>query len=100
MIDAVVKTITHVFTGIPVTNFGVAYTWYERLLERPADMFPQDAEAVWHLVAQSSIYLRADSERSGSALLTIAVSDLDAVASRLRDRGVTVDDGAPGGDGP
>ena len=86
--------------GIPVTDLGAAYEWYERLLDEPADMFPNDGEAVWRLTSQASIFLRADAERSGSGLLTIAVSDLDAEASRLRDRGITIDERPSGDDGP
>ena len=100
MIDGVVRTITHVFTGIPVTDFDAACRWYERLLDGPADMFPNDGEAVWHLTSQGSIYLRADSERAGRALLTIAVSDLDGETSRLRERGITADERPSGDDGP
>jgi predicted enzyme related to lactoylglutathione lyase len=89
MIDAM--PITHLFAGVAVTDFESACAWYERLFGRPPDMLPQEGEAVWHLTAGASVYVTADLERAGSGLLTIAVSDLDAHAGALAERGVPVD---------
>jgi len=69
---------THVFAGIPVTDYGAAIEWYEQLLRRPPDMIPKDGEAVWHLREGASIYVVVDAARAGRALVTFAV---DSVAS-------------------
>jgi predicted enzyme related to lactoylglutathione lyase len=83
--------ITHLFAGVAVTDFESARPWYERLFGRPPDTLPQEGEAVWQLTADAFVYITADPERAGSGLLTIAVRDLDAHASTLAERGVTVD---------
>ena len=44
---------------------------------RPPDMLPKQGEAVWHVTTFGSVYLTADPARAGSALITMAVSDLD-----------------------
>ena len=75
--------ITHTFTGLPVSDYATAYDWYVRLLGRPADMFPHDREAVWHLTPVSSIYVVEDRERAGRGLVTLALDDLDALERRL-----------------
>jgi catechol 2,3-dioxygenase-like lactoylglutathione lyase family enzyme len=79
---------THLFAGLPVSDFGTARPWYARLLGREPDMLPQAGEAVWRLTSKGSIYVVADPERAGSGLVAIAVADLDAVASRLAAGGV------------
>jgi catechol 2,3-dioxygenase-like lactoylglutathione lyase family enzyme len=76
--------VTHAFAGLAVVNFADAYDWYTRLLGRPADMFPHDGEAVWRLTPDCSIYVVQDAERAGSGLVTIALDDLDAHETRLR----------------
>jgi catechol 2,3-dioxygenase-like lactoylglutathione lyase family enzyme len=69
-------TITHLFAGIPVSDYDAARAWYERVLGRPPDRFPHEREAVWQLCAGSSIYVVLDAQRAGNALVTIAVDDL------------------------
>ena len=80
--------IEHAFTGVPVSDLDAALAWYERLFARPADMLPNDAEAVWQLAAAAALYVIRDPERAGSALLTLIVDDLDERASALRDAGL------------
>ena len=41
--------ITYVFAGLVVANRNQAAAWYERLLGRPPDFLPNDAEAVWQV---------------------------------------------------
>ncbi|MCW2631729.1 MAG: hypothetical protein JWR88_691 [Pseudonocardia sp.] len=43
--------ITELFAGIPVSDFATAREWYERLIGRPPDLVPHDAEAAWRLAA-------------------------------------------------
>jgi hypothetical protein len=52
-------------------------------------MFPQESECVWQLTPTSSIYVAQDGERAGSALVTLALDDLDAHERRLREAGFT-----------
>jgi catechol 2,3-dioxygenase-like lactoylglutathione lyase family enzyme len=80
--------ITHTFAGLPVADYARAYDWYEHLLGR-ADMFPHESECVWQLTPTSSIYVVQDPQRAGSALVTLALDDLDAYERRLREVGLT-----------
>ena len=72
---------THVFAGIPVTDYGAAIEWYEQLLGRQPDMIPKDGEAVWQLREGASIYVVVDPERAGRALVTIAVDSVGSLPS-------------------
>jgi catechol 2,3-dioxygenase-like lactoylglutathione lyase family enzyme len=81
--------VTHAFTGLPVADYTSAYGWYVRLMGREADMFPHDRECVWRLTSTSSLYVAQDPERAGSALLTLALDDLDAHERRMRAAGFT-----------
>jgi len=35
---------THVFAGIPVSDYDAAVAWYEQLLGKPPNMLPSAAE--------------------------------------------------------
>jgi hypothetical protein len=67
----------HVFAGVAVSDFDVAAEWYVRLFGGPPTMIPTHGEAVWRLTDTASVYIVADDARAGSALVTIAVRDLD-----------------------
>jgi catechol 2,3-dioxygenase-like lactoylglutathione lyase family enzyme len=86
--------ITHTFAGLPVADYTAAYDWYARLLGRDADMFPHDTECVWRLTPTSSIYVAQDPERAGSALVSLALDDLDDHERRLRDANLAFSDEA------
>jgi hypothetical protein len=88
--------ITHTFAGLPVADYTAAHDWYMRLLGREADMFPHDRECVWRLTPTSSIYVAQDPERAGSALLTVALDDLDAHERWLRGAGFEFGEEADG----
>jgi len=79
--------VSFTFVGLAVADYAAAYEWYVRLLGRGADMFPHEKESVWRLTPTSSIYVVEDRERAGSALVTLALDDLDAHERRLRDGG-------------
>jgi catechol 2,3-dioxygenase-like lactoylglutathione lyase family enzyme len=89
--------VTHTFGGVAVTDFAAAYQWYLRLFGRAADMFPHDGEAVWRLTPAASVYVVHDVERAGHALLTLAVDDLAACASHLRENGFAYSERSDGG---
>lgn len=84
--------ITHTFSGLPTTEYALAYDWYVRLLGRQADMFPHDTEAVWRITPSSAIYVVQDQKRAGNGLVTIAVDDLDAYEKRLLESEVAFED--------
>jgi predicted enzyme related to lactoylglutathione lyase len=89
-------TVTYLFAGLPVRDFGGASAWYEQLLGRPADMSPHETEAVWRLTPGAAIYVVQDPERAGAGLVTLALEDLDALEARLREAGLAFDERVEG----
>lgn len=85
-------TLTHLFAGVAVSDFASARRWYEALFGRPPDMLPIDGEAVWHVTTSGSVYVIENPGRAGSALVTIAVSNLDEHATSLAGRGLSLDE--------
>jgi predicted enzyme related to lactoylglutathione lyase len=83
-----VLAVTHLFAGIPTADFELALSWYERFLQRSPNGFPTAGEAVWHLADAGLLYLVADDERAGHALVTLIVEDLDAWTARLKRDGM------------
>jgi hypothetical protein len=67
--------ISHLFAGLPVSDYDRALAWYGELFDREPDMLPKEGEAVWRF-GDASVYIVVDAERAGSGLLTIAVSGL------------------------
>jgi catechol 2,3-dioxygenase-like lactoylglutathione lyase family enzyme len=80
--------ITEFFAGLAVADFGSMLAWYERLMGKPPDFFPHEAEAVWRVTEHAWIYVVTDAERAGKALLTILVDDLDDQVAQLAVRGL------------
>jgi catechol 2,3-dioxygenase-like lactoylglutathione lyase family enzyme len=82
--------VTHVFVGIPVTNYASARTWYERFFGRPPDVVPKEDEAVWQVTTTGLIYIVADRQRAGRGLVVLAVSDLERWLAELAGRGLEI----------
>ena len=76
------------FAGIPVNDYAAALVWYERLLGSPPAFFPNDTEAVWELADHRWVYIELRPEHAGHAMHTILVDDLDALVTRIADRGL------------
>lgn len=84
-----------VMAAVAVADVEAALPWYQRFLGRAADDRPMDGLAEWHVTPTASIQLVADAERAGSALLTLAVDDLEQHVAVLAAAGVpagTLDD--------
>jgi predicted enzyme related to lactoylglutathione lyase len=80
--------VSYLFAGIPVADYDAARPWYERLIGRAPDMLPHDREAAWQLSETGWIYVVADAERAGRALVTLLVDDLDSEVAALAERGI------------
>ncbi len=78
------------FAGIPVADLDAAIAWYEQLLGAPPDMAPNETERAWRLTDESWIYVVADPERAGKALVTVMVDDLDERLAGMRERGIDI----------
>ena len=83
--------IVHVLAGIPVADFDTAIAWYEIFAGRRPDAVPGPGEAVWKLADGGSLHIVADETRSGGALVTLLVDDLERHVGFLAMRGIAPD---------
>ena len=82
----------HLFAGIPVSDFGAARHWYERLLGAEPSFLPHETEAVWELGEDGALFIVEDTERAGAAIHTLFAGDLDARVSDIASRGIEPDE--------
>jgi predicted enzyme related to lactoylglutathione lyase len=77
------------FVGVAVEDYGRAINWYEHLFGRSPDVVVREGEeAMWRMSDDGWIYVVRDAGRSGNALVTILVPDLDEHLAALAARGV------------
>jgi predicted enzyme related to lactoylglutathione lyase len=81
-------TITHIFAGIAVTDYDSALAWYKRFFGRPPDVIVTENESMWQVADTGWIYVVGDTNRAGSALLTLLVDDLQDHVAELGERGL------------
>jgi predicted enzyme related to lactoylglutathione lyase len=79
------------FVGVAVSDFDAARAWYERLFDRTADIVAHEAEEMWQVTDRGWLYIRRDVLRSGNAIVTMAVSDLERTSSTLKARGIAIE---------
>src|SRR5712692_5000326 len=75
------------FAGIYVSDIQAATHWYARLLGGQPSFIPHDAEAVWELAEDRSIYINARPEDAGHSVVTVFVGDLDERVVAIAERG-------------
>ena len=83
--------VTEVFAGMPVDDFDTACAWYRIFVGRGPDLAPNPDEALWRLVGTGWISVVADAARAGSAVLTLAVDDLERHVGFLAMSGIAPD---------
>jgi glyoxylase I family protein len=81
-------SIDHVLAVVPVADFEAAHAWYERLFGRPADNLPMGGLVEWRLTDSGWVQLTRDADRAGSALLNLAVDDLERHVADISGRGL------------
>lgn len=86
------------FTGIAVSDFGVARSWYERFFGRAADVVAHDTEVMWQVTDRGWLYILEDAEHAGHGMAAMAVPNIDAATSELAARGVRTGPIEPEGD--
>ena len=77
-----------VFAGVPVADLERAVEWYSRFFGRPPDVKVPDVEAMWAVRAGAWVCVLIDGGRAGSALVMLAVANLDALVGALDERGI------------
>ena len=81
----------HLFAGLRVRDRQAALPWYEQLFGEPS-FFPNDAEAVWTLADERSIYIVEQPEGAGNSAVTLFLDDLDAHVAAVTARGLEPDE--------
>ena len=82
--------IKNALAGIAVSNFAVAVSWYERVLDRPADTVPMAGLAAWKFGGGGWIQVFKDATRAGSSSVTFEVDSLERALEALRAQGVMI----------
>ena len=77
------------FAGVPVADLDAATGWYGQLFGRPADIVPNEHEAMWRVAENGWLYVIEDPERAGRTVVTISVSDLGQFVADLASRGMS-----------
>jgi predicted enzyme related to lactoylglutathione lyase len=86
------------FVGIAVREFDTARAWYEQFFDRTADVVAHDTEVMWQVTERGWLYVLRDDAHAGNGIVSLAVPDIEAAASALGARGITVGPIAPEGD--
>jgi predicted enzyme related to lactoylglutathione lyase len=76
------------FAGIPVSDYGAARAWYEKLLGSPPAFLPNDIEAVWELAEHRFVFIEQRPTHAGHAMHTLFVDDLDTLVAEIAERGL------------
>jgi predicted enzyme related to lactoylglutathione lyase len=77
------------FASVPVTDLHAAMGWYEQLFGRPADLVPNENEAMWCVAGNGWLYVIEDLERAGRTVVTISVNNLNQFVADLASRGIS-----------
>lgn len=81
--------IESMLAGVPVSDFPAAVDWYTRLLGHPPDIIAHETEVLWRLAGVAWLYVLADREHAGHALVALSVADLDLTVAGIASRGIT-----------
>jgi catechol 2,3-dioxygenase-like lactoylglutathione lyase family enzyme len=76
------------FAGIPVGDYERALAWYQRLLGAEPSFLPSATEAVWEVAEHAWVYIEERPGRSGQAMHTLFVDDLDARVQAVAARSI------------
>lgn len=82
-------TVEHVLAVVPVTDIDSARQWYERLFGRAPDNNPMDSLVEWQVTGNGWVQVTRNADRAGSAMLNLAVSDLDEQLAAISARGLS-----------
>lgn len=84
-------TITRVLAQATVDDLARAEDWYARLFGREPDARPMAGLLEWHLGDTFGVQVWSEPQRAGHSAMVLDESDLDALATRLRDAGMAED---------
>ncbi|MDZ4270968.1 MAG: VOC family protein [Mycobacterium sp.] len=81
-------TIEHLLAVVAVTDLKTSRDWYTSLFGRQPDNDPMPTLTEWQVVPGGWVQVFCDPDRAGSSLVNLAVDDLDARVTEVRDRGL------------
>jgi hypothetical protein len=81
-------TMEVLFASVPVADLPTAMDWYQQLFGRPADLVPNESEAMWCVAGNGWLYVIKDPDRAGMTVVTISVDNLDQFVADLANRGI------------
>jgi hypothetical protein len=76
------------FAVVPVSDYGRALPWYERLLGSPPTFLAHATEAVWELAEHRYLVIDERAEQAGGGIPTVFVDDLDVRVAQIAARGL------------
>lgn len=82
-------TVTGVLAQATVQDLTAAEDWYGRLFDRPPDARPMDGLIEWHLGDGFGVQVWSEPDRAGGSTVVLQVDDLDSLADRVHDVGLT-----------
>jgi len=85
-------TFDHLLAVVAVRDLQAGREWYSALLGRQPDNDPMPTLSEWQVVPRGWLQVFEDPERAGSSLFNLAVDDLDAHITALRDQGLHPED--------
>lgn len=86
-------TVTHVLAVVPVRDFDASRAWYEEFFGRPPTNVPMPGIlAEWQVVDGGWVQVTAAAESAGTAMVNLAVDDLERHRAELASRGLIVGD--------
>jgi predicted lactoylglutathione lyase len=78
-------TVTNALASLAVRDLKASTTWYEALLGKGSHPMTEVVE--WQLGGGGGLQLYEAPERAGQGSCTLIVSDIDALANKLRESG-------------
>jgi catechol 2,3-dioxygenase-like lactoylglutathione lyase family enzyme len=76
------SAITHLLSGVPVSDFDASIDWYTRFFGRPPDIRVGE-EILWDIDEHAMLFIEPNTVRAGAGRITLAVVGLDALLERL-----------------
>ena len=81
-------TIVNAIASLAVSDLPASSLWYARLLGKPAASRPMPEVAEWQFGRGGWLQLYQQPDRAGGGSVTLAVDDIEALASHLQQVGV------------
>jgi predicted enzyme related to lactoylglutathione lyase len=89
-------TIVNAIASLAVKDLQAATAWYEKIFGRPADSTPMPEVAEWKFPRGGWLQVYQLPERAGAGSCTLAVTDIEELATHLHSLGIDTSERAAG----